>query len=156
MMIIKTREGEEIIVDDDDFAELSKSIWHLSRGYARRYMRNESGERVALLMHRQIMGLSNADARIEVDHINGNKLDNRRQNLRVCTHAENQRNRGALSNNKCGYKGVHQRRDTNKFEAQIKYMGRIKKLGCFDNPELAHEMYCLAADMLHGSFSRHA
>lgn len=101
-----------------------------------------------------IMGIPLHDPR-NVDHINGDGLDNRRENLRVCTHAENTRNKRMLSANTTGLKGVSWHKKDKKFRAQIGFDGQKVHLGNFDDPHLAHEMYCLAADMLHGEFANH-
>ncbi|WVS23937.1 hypothetical protein QkW1_14 [Ralstonia phage QkW1] len=148
--------GEIIIVDAEDFALLGELPWHITRGgYARRSIPHPRlrGRQVWQQIHRAIMGLAYGDPR-QVDHINGNKLDNRRCNLRVCTKAENVRNRGAQANNVTGLKGVCLHRG--KWKAQISHRGRRRDLGYFASPQLAHEFYCLAADLLHGEFARHA
>lgn len=80
--------GITTIVSGKDYPALSKHRWHLhSQGYA---STNINGRLV--LMHRLIMGTPRG---MDTDHINGDKLDNRRTNLRVCTHAQNQLNRKA-------------------------------------------------------------
>lgn len=87
---------------------------------------------------------------IVVDHINRDPLDNRRPNLRLCTIAENSRNRrrpaGAL-----GVKGVTRHRK--KFRAQIKVDRKTIVLGSFETVAAAHEAYCAAAVRLHGEFA---
>lgn len=87
-----------------------------------------------------------------VDHINGNKLDNRRENLRACTNTENLRNRAMHKNNKAGVKGVFAR--GSKFRAQIRSDGKRYHLGTFDTPEAAGAAYAAAATRLHGEFAR--
>lgn len=100
------------LVDDADHAALSAHPWCLlGTGYAHR----RTGNRI-VLMHRVLMGLAHGDSRT-VDHINGDKLDNRRANLRVCTQAENNQNRvsrGGTSR----YKGVHWDSERRKWFAQ--------------------------------------
>lgn len=91
-----------------------------------------------------------------VDHINGNGLDNRRSNLRICTHAENMRNRKTHSNNKSGYKGVYFDKDGSRWRAQIRAEGKKHSLGSFDTPEKAYEAYLSASKELHGEFARAA
>lgn len=100
------------------------------------------------------MGIPLSDPR-QVDHINGDGLDNRRENLRICTHAENTRNKRMLGANTSGFKGVSWHKGDRKFRAQITVNKRKIHLGNFDDAEMAHEMYCLAADMLHGEFANH-
>jgi len=96
-------------------------------------------------LHRLIAGAVEKDQK--VDHINGNTLDNRRSNLRICSNSENLRNRGKNINNTSGYKGVSKRR--NKWAAQVKHNYKTIFLGLFDTPEEAHEAYKRAADKLH-------
>lgn len=85
-----------------------------------------------------------------VDHINGNALDNRRSNLRICTNAQNQCN--SRARNKTGFKGVHHR--GNKYYAQITVNRKCITLGVYVTPEEAHAAYCKAALEYHGEFAR--
>jgi hypothetical protein len=90
MAIIRTRKGEEIIVDDDKFEELNRFTWFINR-YAYTSVPNKyikSDKKTQLPMHRY---LTNCPKGLEVDHINGNKLDNRLENLEVVTHEVNAR-----------------------------------------------------------------
>jgi hypothetical protein len=153
MRIIFTFAGKQILVDDEDYAELAKYTWRVNaRGYAQRTIK-ERGCQTVIQMHRQILGLHTGDARL-VDHINRNKLDNRRSNLRACTKAQNGWNQGPQRTNTTGFKGVNQM-PSGRFAAQIRYLGQKHHLGSFDTAEEAHEVYCLAADMLHGEFANH-
>lgn len=78
------------LVDDADVEEVRKYRWAFRNGYALRYT-GPRGKCRAVYLHRFLLGLVPGDD-IRVDHINGNKLDNRRANLRVCTDAQNQQN----------------------------------------------------------------
>lgn len=81
------------LVDREDFDALDKYSWHLSdRGYARRSERQPDGRVRTVRMARQIMGLDFGDP-AEVDHKNREKLDNRRENLRLTDRTGNNRNR---------------------------------------------------------------
>lgn len=91
-----------------------------------------------------------------IDHINGNKLDNRICNLRLCTHAENMRNRKINTNSSSGLKGVSFDKSKNRWRAVIKFQNKSITIGRFDTPELAHLAYCKAAAELHGEFARAA
>lgn len=89
-----------------------------------------------------------------IDHINGNGLDNRIENLRAATRAENNRNSRVKSNNTTGYKGVCFDRREGRFVASIARDGKQFNLGYFETPEDAHAAYCIAAERLHGKFAR--
>jgi len=87
----------------------------------------------------------------EIDHANGDKLDNRIANLREATHAENQRNSGIPRHNTSGYKGVY-RRSSGRFSACIRSRGKSLHLGSFDTKEEAYAAYCAKGLELHGMF----
>jgi hypothetical protein len=91
-----------------------------------------------------------------IDHINGNRSDNRFVNLRVATNSENARNARMHINNACGYKGVHYKKRLNKFVAQINVGGRVYHLGVFQTAAEAHAAYWKAAKELFGEFARAA
>jgi hypothetical protein len=101
------------------------------------------------LLHRIIMG---EPVGKEVDHINGNKRDNRRENLRICNRSENNRNTGKKSNNTSGFKGVSWKKQRGKWRASIRVDGKCKHLGYFDDPQTAYRSYCRAATKYHGEF----
>ena len=89
---------------------------------------------------------------MHVDHINGNPLDNRKSNLRICTNAENQRNKGVYKNNKSGYKGVHWFKRDKKWQAQIKHNNKSIHIGLYEDKEEAARAYDKKAKELHGNF----
>lgn len=89
-----------------------------------------------------------------IDHINGNKKDNRICNLRIATSAENARNSAPKSTNTSGYKGVTKRKDCNRWQAGITVNGRFIHLGNHMTPELAHAAYCNASEKYHSEFGR--
>lgn len=91
----------------------------------------------------------------QVDHRNGNKLDNSAINLRLATNGENQKNSGLQKNNTSGFKGVWQDKRWNTgWRAMIRNDGKRIYLGTFPTAELAHRAYCKAAAELHGDFAR--
>ncbi|UEP43181.1 HNH endonuclease [Burkholderia sp. B21-005] len=153
MATIIASNGHEIIVDDDDFERLSAFSWRVNpRGYAVRYA-IENGRKVEIKMHRSVLNIEKGNAQM-VDHKNRIKIDNRKENLRLCTHAQNGWNMGKRKRNTTGYKGAN-RMPNGRFAAQITFCGEKHHLGCFATAEEAHEVYCLAADMLHGEFANH-
>ena len=102
-------------------------------------------------MHRAIMEIT---SKLQTDHINGNGLDNRRKNLRVCTHQENVINSRKQKNNTSGYKGVGWEKRRKKWIARITKSGKNKYLGQFDTAKQAYAAYCEAAKELHKDFAR--
>ncbi len=90
----------------------------------------------------------------QIDHINGDKTDNRIANLREATHAENLQNSRRPSRNTSGFKGVCFDRSRGKWMARIHADGRDRMLGRFDTPEEAHAAYRAAAEKHHGEFAR--
>lgn len=100
---IPLTKGKFAIVDNEDFKKISQHKWHLStQGYAFRCFR-ENGKMKNILMHRLINKTQKGKL---TDHIDGDKLNNRRNNLRSCTNFENMRNRRMHKNCKSGIKGV--------------------------------------------------
>ena len=88
-----------------------------------------------------------------VDHINRNKLDNRRCNLRVASNSQNCRNREKGKNNTSGYKGVSYKKKNKKFAARITVDGRMHNLGLFKTAEEASLVYNAAAVRFHKDFA---
>jgi hypothetical protein len=103
-----------------------------------------------LALHRLIM---NPPKGMMVDHINGDGLDNRRANLRVCTNAENGRNQRLSKNNKSGYKGVSWFKRDKKWRSKIKHEGKSRCIGLFDCPEKAARAYDAVAKELFGEYA---
>lgn len=91
-----------------------------------------------------------------IDHVNGDKSDNRIANLREATMAQNKMNVCAPRTNKSGFKGVSWNSDAGKWMAYIRAAGKSYNLGRFDTPEAAHAAYAEAAARLHGEFARTA
>lgn len=150
---ITLTKGKVAIVDAADYEWLSQWNWmYGGRGYAVRSTR-ESGRKRTLLMHRLI--LSTAEG-MYTDHINGDRLDNRRSNLRACTNAENGMNRGKQCNNTSGFKGVYFKSDGNwqAWQARINSNGKRIILGYFKTPEEAAIAYNEASLRVHGEFAR--
>lgn len=149
--IIIALHGQEIIVDEKEFERLSQKRWHLSsKGYPTCSVKRASGKFGTERMHRMLMGLGPGDPR-QVDHINMNKLDNRKANLRICSRSENQMNRNSPNLGANPYKGVTRAR-SGRWLAQIHAEGKHYNLGTFDSPEEARQAYVRAAEELHGEF----
>ena len=90
-----------------------------------------------------------------IDHINGDKLDNRIENLRSATVGQNQHNRKTNTNNTSGYKGVCWDKAMKKWRARIKREDKSTHLGYFTNAEEADKVVRAAREELHGSFANH-
>lgn len=135
------------LVDDEDYEYLSQWKWYASKQRNTWYAKRKDGTK-SIFMHRLIMGTPNNKL---TDHINKDGLDNRKENLRICTNSDNQHNIPThRNNNKTGYKGVSSYRG--KYQAQIKYKNKTYWLGMFDTPEDAHTAYVNKAKELHGDF----
>lgn len=138
------------IVDADVFDYLNTWKWHYGKkdGYARRGTKIK-GKSKTYLIHRLIIDIPIG---MQIDHINGNRLDNRRENLRVCTPKQNARNR-SLQANSSGYKGVNWDKQMKKWRSKIKIDGKQIFLGLFDNKLDAAKAYDKSAIELFGEFA---
>lgn len=146
MKLIRLTRGLSAKVDDSDFESLSRHKWCADhKGYA---IRRKGSAQV--YMHKEILS---APESFQVDHINQDKRDNRRSNLRIASKAENNRNRPIQANNKSGFKGVGLSR-RGKWEAHIKVSGKQIHLGTFNTPRQAADAYNRAALENYGEFSR--
>lgn len=146
--------GLEAIVDAADHEAVSAFKWYaMSPGsgafYAARSVAARHGWTISL--HRQLMC---APAGLQVDHINGDTLDNRRANLRVCTIAENHWNSRRRADNSSGYIGVSFKPSLNKWMAMIKSGGAAHYLGVFPDKLDAARAYDAAALAQRGAFAR--
>jgi len=108
-------------------------------------------------LHRMVWIYHNGDISngMMIDHIDGDKSNNRIENLRLATNSQNQYNRKICSKNTSGVKGVHWRNDTNKWTARFENMGKKINLGCFIVLEEAEAAIIAARNNLHGEFARH-
>jgi hypothetical protein len=150
MKEILLTKGKVALVDDEDFEELSKHKWYCSdRDYAARH--GAGHNRRHIYMHREIM---HTPPGMVTDHINHNKLDNRKSNLRVCTDLQNARNSTYRPNNTSGFKGVSLRKKYGTWSADIKINYFHKFLGYFSSPEEAAHAYDNAAKEIYGEFAK--
>ena len=162
-----TSKGKEhtMLLDEEDLPKFEHMNLRVSKdGYARttihanqlkilnetfglgiepKYKKGTNTVSIETNAHRIIMGAT--DSKIQVDHINGNKLDNRKQNLRICTHEQNMWNRGPLKNNKSGYKGVGWSKREKKYQVVIQANNKQVWIGYFDDLKRAARAYDRAA-----------
>lgn len=145
-------QGKVALVDDEDFDWLNQWKWCVMRRKKTFYVvRSARSHSKMAYLHRVIL---NAPKGMEVDHINGDGLDNRRSNLRLATRAENGRNRHMQVNNKSGYKGVSWYKQYGRWRTTIKVSGKTLNLGYFDLPEIAALAYDEAARGYFGEFAK--
>jgi hypothetical protein len=139
--------GKFALVDDDIYEYLNQWKWIYSNGYA---IRDDkiSGKRIR--MHREIL---DADVGVEIDHINRDRLDNRKINLRVCSRSENRCNCGIRSDNTSGFKGVYWHKRMGKWRAVVHKNNKEISLGYYSSPEDAAYAYDLGAKKYHGKFA---
>lgn len=148
MKHIALSQGKYATVDEEDFEVLNQWKWSLLVTKNRMYA--VSGN---ILMHRLLL---RAPKGKDVDHKNGDGLDNRRENIRTCTHAQNMMNTKRYKSNKSGFKGVYYLRYSKKnpWAASIQLKGRREFLGLFPSKERASEAYNEAALKGAGEFAR--
>lgn len=141
--------GEYALVDDCDFDKVSQFRWmHSGAGYAVT-IRMIGTKHVR--MHRMIL---DAEPGQIIDHKDGNKLDNRRSNIRFCTSQQNQANMGKPITNSSGYKGVYRNKKDGLWYVRISVGNKRIWVGCFKDVRKAAIAYNEAALMYHGEFAR--
>ena len=162
MRKIKLTQNQYALVDDEDFDKLNCYKWCASYSkythsfYTVRAISIKNGEQKTILMHRIIM---DAPRKLQVDHINHNTLDNRKQNLRLCTHRQNILNQKSHKVTSSKYKGVYLNKHKYKnivykyWKAQIVINGEKIYLGYFKTENRAAKAYDKKAKELFGKFA---
>lgn len=165
MKLIQLTQNQQVAVSDED-ADLGNEKWcasfnpRYSNGgtyVAVRHTYRVLGKRKFLQMHRVILARMLGRELVKgelVDHIDTNTLNNQRENLRLATNAQNQRNKRISASNTTGYKGVSYHEHAKKYRADITVDRKLIYLGYFKTAEEAHEAYKAAAVKYHGEFAR--
>lgn len=147
--LIPLTQGKFAIVDAEDYDWLSKYKWCAWKNENAFYAcRTEKGHTV--FMHRMIMS---APKGLMCDHIDHNGLNNRKSNLRLCTPAQNVHNKRPQRDSSSKYKGVGSKKQSRKWEARIRFQGKLYHLGDFDNQMEAAMAYDDKAAELFGEFA---
>jgi len=152
-----TNQGNIFLVSREDVDLVANQLWYKTKnGYMVRTVKAGGCKKKMIYLHKVIAErvYGNIPPAYQVDHIDGDKLDNRRQNLRLATVSENGFNRGANKNNTSGYKGVTWHKVAEKWSSKIEINFVTKNLGLFDDPIVAAQVYDVAAKMYHGKFAR--
>lgn len=158
MKHIPLTQGKFAIVDDEDFKEISQYRWFAHKDgrtfYAYRKIKTNSKHCRQLLFqmaHGILVNIPNSKL---IDHKNGNGLDNRRENLRICNYSQNGANQKPQKNCSSKYKGVWWNKWDKRFQAAIKKNGKRTYLGYFDDEVEAAKAYDKKAKELFGEFAR--
>jgi len=130
---IVTSKGIKILVDDDDYEVLKDFKYHITyKGYA---CRSKWSPKKNIYIHREILGAKKGE---QIDHINRDKLDNRKCNLRICSQSENSHNRQIMKHNSSGYKGVVWDKPNNKWKGIFTLNGKQVFCGRYVDPKEAY------------------
>jgi hypothetical protein len=142
--------AQSFLIDDDDYERVIALKWYkLKNGYIAHVFKENRKSR-CIYLHRFIMNLISNNRKIVIDHINHILTDNRKENLRICSSANNNHNRNIASNNKTGLKGVCE--NHNKFQTQINFNNHVFYLGVNADKQFAGYLYDYFARKLFGDF----
>ena len=144
--VAEFKNGDAFLFDKIDLPLIKRHTWYLGkRGYPATHYRGRT-----VVFHRLLF----PEADGEVDHINGDKMDNRRSNLRICTHQQNAFNQKRRCTNTSGFIGVSPVRDAPFYEAYIHLHGKKHHLGTFSDPKQAARTRDAVARLVFGEYAR--
>lgn len=144
---IPLTQGLVALIDEADFDLIAARKWYAARSTQTSYALNRR-DCETVSMHRFLLAPAPGQ---HVDHINGNGLDNRRSNIRLCTPSQN------MANSRRPKDALRQRGTRklgNSWVATVKFQGKAIHAGCFATPEEAARAYDAKARELHGEFAR--
>ena len=137
-----------VLVDDKDYETLSHHKWYLLNSKNKKYAIT-SIDSLTKLMHRIIM---KEPKDLQIDHIDGNGLNNKKENLRIVTSSQNNMNRSKFKNSISKFKGVQF--ENNKWRSRIRLNKKLYHLGMFENEIDAAKAYNKAAKKLFGEYAK--
>ena len=149
MKTINLTQNKVAIVDDDDYERLIKFCWYYEKGYAKAKIPNKRGEKKTLGMSAMVIGTIPG---LEIDHVNRDGCDNRKENLRHCTRSQNESNKGKSKGSSI-YKGVYWHKGSGKWMAYIKKNQKCYHLGLYQDEKDAAIAYNAAAADMFGKFA---
>lgn len=147
MASIEIAPGQSVLIDDDQYEEIAAHRWRAQKGKHTHYAAMNGG----VLMHRLIMRATKGDI---VDHVNGDGLDNRKENLRLCSNAENMMNARKIAGRSSRFKGVSWNKDRSQWYSTIEKDGKRKFLGGYKDEAVAAKQYDNAALRMFGSYAK--
>jgi hypothetical protein len=153
MMIPIKNSDKVVIVDSDDYDRLSIYEWSMLDGYAVRKINNNNG--LIIRIHREIMGLEDGDI-LQVDHKNLNRLDNRKDNLRISNKSQNMSNRDKFKRDDITskFKGVRVIKSKGYYQVRISKDHKTYTIGHFTNEIASANAYNHYAKIIHGEFAK--
>ena len=141
---------DDVFIDKEDVPLAMQYKWCLTKGH----VSTSDDKNKTIYLHRLVMRLENFNGEV-IDHIDGNPLNNRKSNLRICTQHQNVLNHRVARNNTSGVTGVTWDRNRNKWASQIVYNGKNHHLGRYENIEDAINARIKAELKLFKEFSIH-
>ena len=138
-----------VMVDNEDYEYLNQFNWHTDKYGTVSSSFGGKGKKRMILARFLLQPKDNK----EINHIDGNRLNNQKSNLRLATSSQNKINRGPRKDNQSGYKGVSWHNQRKKWTARIMISGKYKHLGLFENLIEAARSYNKAASEYYGQFA---